>query len=77
MGKYSHCAFVIKGQGQWKPEIGAHPAIGTIGHMSYVDEVKIEMECPDNKIKSVDSAIRNVHPYEEPAIEFFKIESIT
>ena len=73
MGNYTHCAFIIKGTGQWKPEPGAHPTIGTVGAMSQIAEVKIEMQCPDDKVDAVDSAIRKVHPYEEPAIEFLKL----
>lgn len=76
MGKYTHCAFVIKGNGQWKPGRGAHPAIGKIGKISDENEVKIEMECPDDKVKAVNNAIRAVHPYDEPAIEFLKLELV-
>jgi len=31
MGNCSHTAFIHKGQGQWKPLPGAHPAIGKVG----------------------------------------------
>jgi len=59
------------------PHAGAHPAIGKVGQLSKVDEVKIEMQCEAAKTKAVHEAIRKVHPYEEPAIEFVKIEKIT
>lgn len=76
LGTYSQCASIVHCTSQWKSEKGAHPAIGKIGTVSRVEEVKIEMICPEDKAKIVNTAIRKVHPYEEPAIEFIKIEDI-
>jgi hypothetical protein len=76
MGNYSHCATVLKGVSQWKSGKSAHPTIGKIGTISRVREVKIEMVCPEEKAKKVKTAIKKVHPYEEPAIEFIKLEDI-
>jgi len=39
-----------------------------------VDEVKIEMECPDEVMQKVVDAIKKVHPYEEVVIDVFKME---
>lgn len=52
------------------------PFIGTAGEVSRVNEVKIEMECPAEVVKSVAKAIRKVHPYEEIIIDFIKLEDI-
>lgn len=76
IGHYSHNAFIIKGQGNWKPEVGSDPTIGKVGEITRVNEVKIEMECPAEKAKVVESAIKRVHPYEEVEIEFIKLEDI-
>ena len=76
MGNYSHCATIFKGVSQWKSEKGAHPTIGKVGTVSHVPEVKIEMLCPEEKAEKVKAAIKKVHPYEEPVIEFIKIEEI-
>ncbi len=70
IGNYSCCAFITKGMGNWKSEEGSHPAIGSVGAMSREPEVRIEMICPDEKAKAVHLAIRSVHPYEEPEIDF-------
>lgn len=70
LGNYSHCASIIKCVSQWKSEPGAHPTIGKVGTVSRVQEVKIEMICPENKAQKVKAAVKKVHPYEEPAIEF-------
>lgn len=76
MGNYSHTATIFKGVGQWFSEPGAHPAIGKVGTLTQQNEVKIEMHCPGSNAKTVEKAIRKVHPYEEPAIEFIKLEDI-
>jgi len=76
LGNYSHCASVIKCESQWKSEAGAHPTIGKVGSVSQVSEVKIEVICPEDKAEKVKKAIKQVHPYEEPAIEFHRLESI-
>lgn len=76
MGNYTHCATVFKGEGQWYSLPNAHPNIGTPGTLSKEREVKIEMHCPKNKAKAVLAAIKRVHPYEEPAIEFIRMEEV-
>lgn len=74
LGNYSHCASIIRVVSQWKSEPGAHPTIGKIGATSHVEEVKIEMVCPEEKAEKVKEEIKKIHPYEEPAIEFVKLE---
>lgn len=74
VGNYSHCAFVTRGRSQWKTEPGAHPHIGEVGKLSKIIGAKIEMPCPDDKRLAVEKAIRNVHPYEEPDIQFIRLE---
>lgn len=76
IGNYSQCAFIQKGQGNWKSEKGSTPYIGRVGKVSRVNEVKIEMECPIKSAKRVKDAIRKVHPYEEVVIEFLRLENI-
>lgn len=73
VGNYSHCAFVTKGRSQWKGMPGAHPAIGKVGQLSKIVGAKIEMLCPEEKRAAVTKAIRSVHPYEEPDIQFIQI----
>lgn len=73
---YSHTAFIQKGQGTWFAEVGSHPAIGKVGETTTINEAKIEMECPVEVAQAVKKAIAQVHPYEEPGIEFLKMEEI-
>lgn len=74
MGNYTHAAFITKGMGNWFSGEGTNPTIGEVGKMSREPECKIEMHCPEDKVKAVVDAIRKNHPYEEPAIEVYKLE---
>jgi hypothetical protein len=73
VGNYSFCSFSTKGIGRFKPEKGAHPAIGEIGKLGEVEEERIEVNCDDALIDAVVAAIRAVHPYEEPAIDIYTL----
>lgn len=76
IGNYSSCAFITKGMGNWKSEEGAHPTIGEVGKMSREPEVKIEMLCPNENASAVRQAIKSVHPYEEPEIDFLELAKV-
>lgn len=72
--KYSHASFSARGVGRFLPMPGAHPAIGKIGELEKVEEEKIEATCDKAVLNEVLSAIRQAHPYEEPAIEAWEIK---
>lgn len=76
MGDYTQCAFVTKGTGQWFSGAGSHPAVGKVGELSRIPEVRIEMQCPDEKAEVVQKAVTMAHPYEKPAIEFYKLVNL-
>lgn len=66
-GNYSHCAFFSKGVGQFMPNEKANPFTGENGKLEKTQEVRIEMLVPPSRLKSVISAMKDAHPYEEPA----------
>ncbi len=74
VGNYTHCAFITGGKGTWFPQPGATPAIGKVGKLSAEEEVKIEMECPKDKMKAVFEAVRAVHPYDKISLDAVEIE---
>lgn len=53
----------------WTPMDGSHPFIGTPGEAEETNEVRIEFAVREDDLKAAVSAIRRVHPYEEPAID--------
>lgn len=75
IGNYSHCSFSSKGIGRFKPLEGAHPAIGEVGKLEEVGEERIEFVCLKDKAKEVISAIKEVHPYEEVALDIYPLLS--
>lgn len=74
IGAYSHCSFSSRGTGRFTPMRDANPAIGKIGEPQEVEEERIEFVCETHCIDEVIIAIRKAHPYEEPAIEVWKVE---
>ncbi len=62
-------AWTAVGQGTFRPGPGAHPTIGRSGEISEVVEARIEMVVPPAVRARVVSALRQAHPYEEPAFE--------
>lgn len=76
IGNYSFCSFSVKGIGRFLPEISAKPKIGKVGKLEEVKEERIEMICERKKLSAVLSAIKKVHPYEEPAIDIYPLESL-
>ncbi|KAH8714834.1 structural toxin protein RtxA [Phaeosphaeriaceae sp. PMI808] len=77
LDKYTECAFVSKGIGQFRPGDSADPHIGNIGELEYVEEMKVETICVgrDVAVKAVE-ALKKAHPYEEVAYEVYKIEDL-
>jgi hypothetical protein len=76
IGNYTHCTFTSKGTGRFKPEEGANPTIGEVGKLEAVEEERIETLCSEEKLKDVLRAIKEVHPYEEPATDVYPIEIV-
>ena len=74
IGNYTFCSFSSKGTGRFKPEDGAHPAIGEVGKLESVQEERIEFVCDRNLVKDVIAAIKKVHPYEEVALDTYSLE---
>ena len=71
-GNYEHCAFEMMGTGQFRPLSGAHPSVGTVGSLEFIDEVRVEMLCEADALKKVVKAIKASHPYEEPAYDIIQ-----
>lgn len=74
IGNYSHCTFTIKGTGRFKPLKGANPTIGEVGKLEEVAEERIETVCEESKLEDVLKAIKDAHPYEEPATDVYPIQ---
>jgi hypothetical protein len=67
MGNYDHCSFETKGLGQYRPLKGSNPAIGQLGILETVEELKVEMVFEDLLYPQIVAALIESHPYETPA----------
>ena len=74
IGNYDSCCWQVLGSGQFRPLENSNPAIGTTGEVETVSEYRVEMVCEDNKIEKVVEALRQNHPYEEPAYDILRLE---
>lgn len=76
IGNYDCCSFQVRGWGQFRPLDGSNPFIGDQGEIETVDEFRVEMICAEEHLRAALSALRLAHPYEEPAIDLWKLEDL-
>ena len=74
-GLYTKCSFAASGRGTFYGEKGSKPAVGQAGRLEEIEEEKLEVRVPQEKLGKVLSALRKVHPYEEPVIEVYETNS--
>jgi len=73
IGNYDSCCWQTEGTGQFRPLAGSNPAIGSQGKVEFVREVKIELVCEDELVAGAVRALRDSHPYEEPAFDVWQL----
>jgi hypothetical protein len=74
-GLYSRCSFATPGKGTFYGEKGSEPTYGEAGRLEEVDEQRLEVLVPSDRIGKALSALRKAHPYEEPVIETYEVGS--
>ena len=73
IGNYERCAYRVDGQGTFRPLPGAVPTIGAVGEVEVVAETRLEMVLPRDRRAAVVRALRESHPYEEPAFDLLQL----
>ena len=73
IGNYTHCSMSTKCIGTFKPTDEANPYIGENNKLEFVEEEKLEVVCNVELVKKVINKLREVHPYEEPAIDIIPL----
>lgn len=76
IGDYEHCCWQVLGQGQFRPLTGAEPFLGKVGALETVAEYRVELVCTEQNLPAALQALRAAHPYEEPAISCWPLESL-
>lgn len=69
IGDYSRCSFRTPGVGTFQGSPDTRPAVGEAGKFELTDEIRIETVVPLAKVADVVAALRESHPYEEPAFD--------
>jgi hypothetical protein len=72
--KYSKCAWQTEGVGQFYPEVGSDPYLGQSGKIEHIKEYKVEMICKKSCLEEAVKALKQAHPYEEPAYNVILLE---
>ena len=75
IGKYTETSFNISGKGTFTPMEGTNPFIGKIGEKETVQEIKIETVVAERDLESVVQAMKDTHPYEEPAFDIYELKT--
>ncbi|QIK76063.1 Nif3-like dinuclear metal center hexameric protein [Nocardioides piscis] len=73
IGDYDSCSFSTPGEGRFRPLEGAAPAIGDVGSLEVVPEVRVEVVLPRARRAAVVRALVEAHPYEEPAFDVLEL----
>jgi dinuclear metal center YbgI/SA1388 family protein len=76
LGDYDSCTFTAPGEGRFRPLPGAHPAIGAVGALETVEEVRIEAVLDRRLRTTVVAAMLAAHPYEEPAYDVLPLAAL-
>lgn len=75
IGNYDSCSYNTEGEGSFKAGLDAHPFSGEIGELHTEKEIRIEVILPAFKQSEVLRALLSVHPYEEPAYDFYQLQN--
>ncbi len=73
LGDYECCSWQTLGQGQFQPNAAANPYLGRAGELESVLEYRVEMVCDDSCLADAVAALRQAHPYEEPAFDIIEL----
>lgn len=76
IGNYDQCCWQVEGVGQFRPLAGSQPFVGEANKLEKVAEYRVEMVCEDSRIKAALAALRAAHPYEEPAIDVWRLAEL-
>ena len=69
IGDYERCSWYTPGTGTFLAGQGADPAVGEVGEEERVDEYRVEIVVPEERLRAAVDALRAAHPYEEVAFD--------
>ncbi len=69
IGDYDQCCWQVKGEGQFRPLAGSQPFLGKQDALEKVVEFRVELVVEKSCARAVIQALKQAHPYEEPAYD--------
>ncbi|UWG96749.1 Nif3-like dinuclear metal center hexameric protein [Dehalobacter sp. DCM] len=72
---YTECFYQTKGEGMFRALVGAMPAIGKIGELTRVPEIRMESIVEERALSRAVKALQKAHPYEEPAYDIIPLQN--
>jgi hypothetical protein len=75
IGDYEHCSWYTEGTGTFLGGEGTSPSVGQAGREERVAELRLETVFPVERQDDVLAALRDAHPYEEPAFDVYELAS--
>jgi hypothetical protein len=75
IGQYQHCSFRVAGTGTFLGTGSANPTVGKVGKLEQVDEYRLEVVCPSDRVADAIAAMRQSHSYEEPPFDVYPLQS--
>jgi hypothetical protein len=73
IGEYERCSWYAAGTGTYLGSEGTSPALGEAGREQRVAELRVETVVPDELLAAVVAALKEAHPYEEPAYDVYAL----
>jgi hypothetical protein len=73
IGDYERCSWYTEGTGTFLGGESAEPSVGEKGREERVPELRLETVFPEDRVDEVIAALRNAHPYEEPAFDVYPL----
>ena len=71
IGAYERCSWYAAGTGTYVGGEGTSPTLGEAGREQRVAELRVETVVPDDLLDAVVAALKDAHPYEEPAYDVY------
>lgn len=73
--RYTRCSFRTPGTGTFFGDPSTSPAVGGSGRLEFVPEIRFETVVPESRVAAVVAALRQAHPYEEPAFDLLVMQA--
>jgi hypothetical protein len=73
IGGYERCSWYAAGTGTFVGGEETSPALGEAGREERVAELRVETVVADELVGDVVAALKQAHPYEEPAYDLYRL----